>query len=224
LESLLPLGKKAERYSGCTVASLCRWADWLGNGRRVGNWRPFEDARSFARRLGLKSSEAWNAYCRSGKKPVDIPATPNGRYADAGWDSWADWLGNGRRVGNWRRFDKARVFVRSLRLESRADWETYCRSGKKPNDIPAAPRPVYADAGWAGMSDWLGNRDRRFGDWRPFNKARAFVRSLGLESRADWKAYCRSGKKPHDIPIKPDSVYADAGWAGMGDWLGTVAQ
>ena len=43
---------------------------------------------------------------------------------------------------------------------------------------------------------------------------------LGLESGADWKTYCRSGKKPDDVPIKPDSVYADAGWAGMSDWLG----
>ena len=201
-------------------AGWTSWGDWLGHDRRIGNWRPFEDARSFARSLGLKSTEAWMAYCRSGKKPDDIPVAPNTVYADAGWICWPDWLGNGRRIGNWRRFNKARAFVRSLGLESRADWNTYCRSGKKPNDIPAAPRPVYVDAGWAGMSDWLGNGDRRFGDWRPFNKARAFARSLGLESRADWKTYCRSGKKPHDIPIKPDSVYADAGWAGMSDWLG----
>jgi 3-mercaptopyruvate sulfurtransferase SseA len=137
-------------------AGWTSWADWLGNGRRVGNWRPFEDARSFARSLGLKSSEAWKAYCRSGKKPVDIPAAPNGRYADAGWDSWSDWLGHGRHIGNWRRFDKARAFVRSLGLESRADWETYCRSGKKPDDIPNAPAHVYADAGWADWHDWLG--------------------------------------------------------------------
>jgi hypothetical protein len=29
--------------------------------------------------------------------------------------------------------------------------------GKKPNDIPAARPWVYAEAGWKGYSDWLGN-------------------------------------------------------------------
>jgi tetratricopeptide (TPR) repeat protein len=46
------------------------------------------------------------------------------------------------------------------------------------------------------------------------------VRSLGLKSRTEWKAYCKSGDKPEDIPANPDSTYADAGWTGFGDWLG----
>ena len=135
-----------------------------------------------------------------------------------------DWLGNGKRPrGNWRPFNKACAFVRSLGLESGADWKAYCRSGKKPNDIPVAPWQVYADVGWTSWADWLGN-GRRVGNWRPFEDARSFARRLGLKSSEAWNAYCRSGKKPQDIPKKPDSVYADAGWAGMGDWLGTVAQ
>ena len=131
--------------------------------------------------LDLNLPDAWRTYSRSAKKPHDIPVAPNIVYADAGWDSWADWLGSSRRIGNWRRFDKARAFVRSLGFEFSDDWRTYCRSAKKPHDIPVAPNIVYADAGWAGMSDWLGNGNRPPDDWRPFDKARAFVRSLGLE-------------------------------------------
>jgi superfamily II DNA or RNA helicase len=203
-------------------AGWTSWVDWLGsNGRRVGNWRPFEEARVFVRGLGLESSTDWNTYCRSGKKPVDIPTDARRIYSDAGWAGMSDWLGNGNRSpGDWRPFNKARAFVRSLGLESGADWKTYCRSGKKPDDIPIKPYSAYADAGWAGMNDWLGNGKRPPGDWRPFNKARAFVRSLGLESADVWRAYCRSGKKPDDIPVKPNTAYADAGWAGMSDWLG----
>jgi hypothetical protein len=196
------------------------WVDWLGNGRRVGNWRPFEDARSFARSLGLKSSEAWKAYCRSGKKPDDIPMKPDSAYADAGWAGMNDWLGNGkRRRGNWRSFNKARAFVRSLALESSADWKTYCRSGKKPDDIPVAPNGAYADSGWTSWPDWLGN-GRRVGNWRPFEDARSFARSLGLKSSEAWTAYCRSGKKPDDIPASPNGRYADSGWTSWPDWLG----
>jgi superfamily II DNA or RNA helicase len=198
------------------------WGDWLGYElpRRV-EPRPFAKARAFVRKLKLKSGTEWKAYCRSGKKPKDIPATPEGVYAKAGWIGMSDWLGSGRYFrGNWRPFKEARAFVRSLGLRSQAEWFTYCRSGKKPLDIPTVPRDVYADDGWIDHVDWLG-AGRRVGNWRPFNQARAFVRSLGLKNGHKWNAYCRSGKKPNDIPATPEIRYAAAGWNGMSDWLGT---
>ncbi len=62
--------------------------------------------------------------------------------------------------------------------------------------------------------------------WRPFEEARDFVRHLRLKSAPDWYAYCQ-GKlkgveaKPEDIPVKPERAYANTGWIGLGDWLGT---
>jgi hypothetical protein len=55
----------------------------------------------------------------------------------------------------------------------------------------------------------------------PFEKARTFTRDLGLRSGAEWLNYCKSGNKPPEIPTKPMRTYAEAGWVGMGDWLGT---
>ena len=46
------------------------------------------------------------------------------------------------------------------------------------------------------------------------------MRGLGLKSADEWRAYCKSGKKPDDIPADPNQTYAKAGWAGYGDWLG----
>ena len=62
--------------------------------------------------------------------------------------------------------------------------------------------------------------------WRPFEEARGFVRSLKLKSRAEWDAYSKGqmphlGRLPADIPANPNSLYADQGWTGVGDWLGT---
>ena len=170
------------------------------------------------RRLGLKSRDEWRDYCKSGKKPADIPAYPNSIYADTGWAGMGDWLGTGR-VANqllrYRPFKKARAFVRSLGLKSQTEWHDYCKSGKKPADIPANPNNVYANDGWAGWGDWLGTgRVLRLRDYRPFKKARAFVRGLGLKSRAEWHDYCKSGKKPADIPANPVRAYANDGWAG----------
>jgi predicted helicase len=211
----VPIGMKMTLTDFAEAISTRIWE----NVARV-NWRPFEEARAYVHGLELESADTWRLYSRSGKKPHDIPVAPNTVYADSGWTSWVDWLGNGRRVGNWRPFEDARSFARSLGLKSSEAWKAYSRSGKKPDDIPVKPNTAYADAGWAGMSDWLGNGNCR-GEWRPFNKARAFVRSLGLKSGADWKTYCRSGKKPNDIPVAPWQVYAHAGWTSWSDWLGT---
>ena len=207
-------------YAGAGWESLI---DWLGDGRRVSGWRSFEDARSFARSLGFKNYKKWFAYCKSEKKPDDIPAAADRIYADAGWVSWSDWIGTSNRRGGWRSFKEARAFVHKLKLKNvTRDWRAYCKSGKKPDDIPTNPPAVYADAGWAGWGDWLGNGERRRGAaWRDFKDARTFVRALRLESGTEWLAYCKSGKKPDDIPTNPDTVYADDGWTSVADWLGS---
>jgi hypothetical protein len=82
---------------------------------------------------------------------------------------------------------------------------------------------VYADDGWLSWGDWLGSGmiATYKVKYRPFEQARAFVRTLGLKSREEWLDFARSEKPPTDIPIKPERTYAKKGWAGMGDWLGT---
>jgi hypothetical protein len=128
-----------------------------------------------------------------------------------------DWLGTGRHHGGWRPFKDARAFVRHLGFKSQAEWLGYCKSGRKPIDIPSNPQKTYATAGWAGLVDWLGNGRHNGSGWRPFNNARRFVRGLSLKSEAEWRHYCKSGKRPTDIPNKPDSVYAGAGWENWGN-------
>src|SRR5438105_3719533 len=113
-----------------------------------------------------------------------------------------------REVRNWRPFSEARAFVRVLGLKNRDEWRTYCRSGKKPSDIPTNPDTIYGSE-FKSMGDWLGtgtvaNQDRSF---LPFAESRAFVHQLGLRNANEWRAYCRSGKKPDDIPSNPDKTY-----------------
>ena len=197
---------------------------WESVGRA--NWSRFEDARAFVHGLGLKSVPEWWVYCKSGKKPPDIPTNPHVVYADHGWVSMGDWLGTHRVATHRRRylpFKKARSYVHGLMLKSQAEWQTYCKSGDKPANIPAVPSLVYAGKGWVDLGDWLGTvvlatHLRRY---RPFKEARAYVRELGLKSVAKWWVYCKSGKKPDDIPANPQNIYSKTGWTSWGDWLGT---
>ena len=54
--------------------------------------RPFDQARIWARDLGINSS-GWRTFLKSGKKPVDIPSDPPRAYSKE-WLGWPDFLGN----------------------------------------------------------------------------------------------------------------------------------
>jgi superfamily II DNA or RNA helicase len=134
---------------------------------------------------------------------------------------------------SWRPFEEARDYVRRLGLTNTADWVKFCsgdlsRSGIKPPDIPSSPEYIYAGNGWAGMGDWLGTgtiaSSKR--TYRSFKEARFFVRKIGLTREDDWIEFCKGnipnkGSLPGDIPANPSQTYANSGWKGMGDWLGT---
>ncbi|MBV5348159.1 DEAD/DEAH box helicase family protein [bacterium] len=205
------------------------YGDWLGTGTIatiLREYRPFEEARAFVREQHLNNRTDWKEYCLSGQKPEDIPMIPNKTYFGKGWKSLGDWLGTGTIATRKRKygpFEEARAFVHKLKLKSRSEWMKYCQSGEKPDDIPANVEKTYSKKGWKGMGDWLGTGTiaPNLRVYRSFKEARAFVHDLQLKNRNDWKKYCLSGGKPDDIPAKPDNGYANNGWEGFGDWLGT---
>jgi superfamily II DNA or RNA helicase len=68
------------------------WADWLGQNGADG-FRPFGEARAYARSLGLKTRKEWAEHTRSAGFPKDLPVWPDYCYQDQGWQGWNDWLG-----------------------------------------------------------------------------------------------------------------------------------
>lgn len=213
--------------------------DWLGTGNVavfLREYRPFEKAREFARGLGLKSGPGWTKFCKGelpekGHLPNDIPANPSRTYKNEGWAGMGDWLGTGTiapYLRQYRPFDETRQFVRGLGLRSESEWRKYCKSelfekGVLPKDIPAGANSVYKDKGWKGWGDFLGTGAvaTYHKKYQSFKKARAFVHRLNLKDINEWRKYCKSGKKPEDIPSKPERVYKGKGWEGTGDWFGT---
>lgn len=204
------------------------WTDWLGTGKipRIKNKRNFEEARMFARGLGLSGGSAWQIWLNTNVKPNDIPSAPAIAYAKEGWVSWGDWLGTDNVASKNRKyasFENARSFARSLNLKSRNEWQLLSNENNLPADIPAGPSRVYADKGWIGWPDWLGTDEiaYKYHEWQSFKEARDFVRKLSIQNQKDWFKYAKSQHKPIDIPAYPSEVYVDKGWVNWGDWLGT---
>lgn len=136
------------------------WGYWLGTGvvaAKNRKYMSFVKAREFVHKLGLKNQSEWRKYCKSGNKPDEIPTNPHTAYKKE-WRGYGDWFGTGY-IAPWQRkykpFAEARKFVHSLQLKTSDEWRKYCKSGKKPEFIPANPASRYKNH-WKGMGDWLG--------------------------------------------------------------------
>ena len=69
----------------------------------------------------------------------------------------------------------------------------------------------------AGYGDWLGLPAERLPQFLPFEEARAFARTLGLQSQREWEDWCKQGERPYYIPADPRKLYEKTGeWAGAG--------
>jgi hypothetical protein len=134
-------------------------------------------------------------YCRENKKANDLTLQP---------------------------FDQACRYARTLGLRTKREWEVWAASDERPSTIPRYPQRAYADAGWHGWADFLHGLPATPSRYIPFVDARTFVHSLDLKSRGEWSRWIAEGKRPLHIPAGPNVVYADAGWRGWADWLGTT--
>jgi len=138
------------------------WANFLGvknsSGRAISaNFLPFEEARDYVRKLGLKDQKAWLEWAQT-KRPENIPSSPYSSYKEQ-WINLADWLGTKRtRSTSFLSFEQSREYARGLNISSISEWETLCRNGKIPQNIPNSPEITFKNE-WVNWYDWLGHDD-----------------------------------------------------------------
>ena len=91
----------------------------------------------------------------------------------------------------------------------------------RPPNMPSAPDQTYRDAGWQGWGHWLGtgNQQNQNKNFLPFDEALRVAWSLRLVSSKEWRAWCRTGARPANVPNRPDKVYVHDGWMGWTHWL-----
>ena len=177
------------------------FGDWLDS-----SFWSFNDAREYVQKLNLVGTKEWREFRKSKDRPHQIPSNPDYVYKNKGWISFGDWFGTFYIADQFhppfRPYKEAREFAKSLGLKSDRQWKEYCKSGNKPDDIPANPRKFYKKD-FKSMGDWLGT------EWRDFESAREFTRSLKLKNTKEWLEYCKSGNKPDDIPTNPWIIYKE---------------
>jgi hypothetical protein len=93
-----PLGMPSNPDKAYKGDGWISWPDFLGTDTRTNfDWIPYEEAREFARSLGLRSAKEWWEYWKIHGRPQGIPMAPHIVYKRDGWISWSDFLGTGNR-------------------------------------------------------------------------------------------------------------------------------
>lgn len=203
------------------------WSDFLGFdplARRPEKYLPFEQARELARTSGIKTCDDWKAkFKTSNLAAMRVPQCPQEVFKHKGWLSWRDWLGT--QVGaspvnrsDFMAFHEARSIVQKQQFKSTQEFRLWVKTSR-PTGMPLCPNTVYTD--FISWTDWIGTNPKRERNkvYLSFCEARKFVHELGLRGESDWRAYCKSGDKPNNIPFKPERSYTE--WKGWGDWVGT---
>ena len=117
-----------------------------------GSARSFVESRKFAHSLKLKWRYEWNAYCKKGKKPDDIPVNPQQTYKKE-WKDWGDFLGTGFVAAGkrkYRPFEEAKKEYQKLAkqygIKNLTDFMEFFRKNpdKLPKDLPLTPWHVYS--------------------------------------------------------------------------------
>mmetsp|Transcript_3237 Transcript_3237/g.11732 ORF Transcript_3237/g.11732 Transcript_3237/m.11732 type:complete len:483 (-) Transcript_3237:123-1571(-) len=213
-------------------------------------WLPFDEARQFVSKLGLKSLAEWKEYCASGQRPLNIPACPCVTYKHSGWRGYRHWLGSSTwrlaeevvlhsedeteevPTGRSRRtvrasYEQAVTFVHKLGLKSQKEWLEWTRvPGNLPEDVPKNPYVAYMGKGWIDWPHFLGyERRRRYASTRQQQRWLPFE-----EARAWARSLKLSGRDEWSTmggrKQLPHNVPAapdqvyGSQWQGYRDWLG----
>ncbi len=196
-----------------------------------GFW-PYELAREFVRRLGLKNKRAWSDFTQTDEFSIlgKLPSSPESSYGPT-FTSWGDFLGTGNIANRDKSFlslEDAKAQIRLIvpRISSEAAWRKAKRDGRMPATIPKNPNIYYANKGWLGWGDFLSNGQppKNLGPFLDYEAAKAFISRLvpRVKTTADFRQAILNGRIANNIPRNPHSHYKNGkGWIGYGDFLGT---
>ncbi len=206
---------------------------WIDAGTYIGHFKKawskiemanFEDVKKFIRKNNITTSTQWFEFCDEGKNPINIPRNLYRTYKNKGWKGWGDLTGTGNTaffLKNYRPFEKAREFARSLNLKNQKEWFKFTKNKKIfPKDLPVHPgqSEQYVDK-WSGWQDFLGNDSRYTGEYLSFVDASTFVKKLGIKTSTEYTNWAKTDKKPQDIPYAPWRTYRKE-WKSWPHFLG----
>jgi hypothetical protein len=186
-----------------------------------GNWRPYEEAKKYAKLLKIKTAKEWRKVTQALSFPKDIRQHPI--YYNE-WKGWSEFLDVPKYTGfTYPEFNVLKKFIQTKKINNTKHYLKLWREGKLKTNFYVSARPsvAYKGKGWINWQDFLGSKYRSyFGNWRPYEEAKKYVQSLKIKNRRQWALHTKSKNFPNDIPKAPSLTYGKE-YEGWGIFFGT---
>ena len=202
------------------------YGDFLGTGRiadRDKIYRPFEEARKFARTLKLKNNNEWITFSKSGKLPSDIPRSISQTYKKE-FKGMPDFLGTDNYSSHvkFKSYKETQKFALKNNIKSSAEWFRFFKENKKPKEIPINVRRKFSKE-WISWGSFLktGRGADQWKKFRSYQEAKNYLKKYNFKSVKDFTNFKKNKNFPNDIPKQPPTVYGriKKNWKGWVDFL-----
>jgi superfamily II DNA or RNA helicase len=186
------------------------------------SWRPFEEAREYARSMGINGTLEWFGKQNYSNLPKDIPLAASSVYRKE-WTSWGDFLGTNY-VALFNReylsYEDAKKVVVRYQFKNANDYWQACRSGIVPSDIPNTPHHVYKSQ-FEGYGEFLGTgaKSPKNHEYMSFIDAKQLMKKHKISSKSQFSEWSKT-LRPTNFPSNPPKTYANL-WIGWPDFFET---
>ncbi len=190
----------------------------------------YEKGKQFMIKSNIKTRDEWEEFKKNNiidkRKfwiPDNVPRDPYQAYKKRGeWKHWGDYTGSGRLQKKFVDYYEAKKYCLEKKIVTKDQWVKHIKRNEKPIYIPSRPDATYKNKGWISWGDFFEhfNRFNRHHHYTTFKQAKKFGRSLKLNYAREWMEFCKSGKKPNNIPTNIGQTYK-AEFKGWGEFLGT---
>ena len=182
-----------------------------------GNWRTFEDVKTWVLENQIKSTSDWTKATRKLEFPKDIPKAPDQVYKN--WKNWGDFLGTGY-IATFNReylnYDEARKFLKENypKIKTEAQWFKFTKSKEFPKNMRVVMR---GDPDWKGMNHFLNFVKPKYFNYK---NARNKLLKLSIRSAKEYFLKVKNREISSYFPLTPQSFYKNK-WNGWTKYLGS---
>ena len=200
------------------------WGEFLGSGNKKNKYTiSYNEAKEYARKLGLNTYTEWSEFSKLKKLREDIPREPQ-KYFKNEWKGWSEFLGT-QYIDKYKikfvSYEEAKKFVQPLKLSGQRAWFKLAKLKKIPQGIPINVVRIYKNH-WISWGEFLGNGriSRHSFIFKSYEDAKKFAQSNNIKSSAEWIKLAKERKLPDDIPHSPDKLNEyKSYWKGWDEFL-----
>jgi len=187
----------------------------------------YKELKEIVNSLGINSKDE---YIRKHKTIVSLngkkaPVSPSTFYGNEIWENWSVFLNkpiHAKKLNNiYYSYEECRGKMVELGITSKSVFTNNIKHIMQTDvKIPYSPYKIY-DTEWKGWGHFLSTYrvQDNLKEYRPFQEAREWARSLNLKMHKEWRLL-ELDKLPNGIPKKPEKTYKNKGWVSYSDWLG----